>query len=70
MNEFKTTQELNSYILDRVNHETDIIMESEWFNKLIEPKLQTAVSPVLVFLPEEYSEAFVCNVISVQRLLL
>lgn len=39
MNEFKTTQELNSYILNRVNHETDIIMESEWFDELIEKKV-------------------------------
>ena len=48
MNEFKTTQELNSYILDRVNHETDIIMESEWFNELIEKKVNEILKKKLL----------------------
>ena len=39
-NEFNPTQELNSYILDRVNHETDIIMESEWFDALVEKNVK------------------------------
>ena len=39
---FKNLDELNSYILDRVNHETDIIMESEWFDEIIERKVKEA----------------------------
>ena len=40
---FKNLDELNSYILDRVNHETDIIMESEWFDEIIERKVKAAI---------------------------
>jgi len=40
---FKNLDELNSYILDRVNHETDIIMESEWFDEIIERKVKEAI---------------------------
>ena len=36
-------------------------------NKLIDPKLQTAVSPISVFSPCSYLEALVCKVISVHR---
>ena len=40
---FKNLDELNSYILDRVNHETDIIMGSEWFDELVERKVKEAI---------------------------
>ena len=33
-------EELNSYILDRVNHETDIIMESEWFEEKVKEAIE------------------------------
>jgi len=34
-----TYKQLNMYILNRVNHETDIILESDWFDELLEKKL-------------------------------
>lgn len=40
---FKNFDELNSYILDRVNHETDIIIESEWFDELVKRKVKAAI---------------------------
>ena len=54
---FKNTEELNQYILDRVNHETDIIMESEWFEDLLERKLKEILEKkvVLVSSTEENS---------------
>ena len=45
---FKNTEELNQYILDRVNHETDIIMESEWFEDLLERKLKEILKKKVV----------------------
>ena len=45
---FKNTEELNQYILDRVNHETDIIMESEWFEDLLEKKLKEILKKKVV----------------------
>ena len=33
-------EELNSYILDRVTHETDIIMESEWFDEKVKEAIK------------------------------
>ena len=40
---FKNLDELNSYILDRVNHETDIIMDSEWFDEIVKRKVKAAI---------------------------
>ena len=40
MNEFKTLKELDDYILKRINHETDIIMESEWFEEQVEKAIK------------------------------
>jgi len=37
--QIKTFKQLNTYILNRVNHETDIILESDWFDELLEKKL-------------------------------
>jgi len=37
--QIKTFKQLNNYILNRVNHETDIILESDWFDELLEKKL-------------------------------
>ena len=34
-----TYKQLNMYILNRVNYETDIILESDWFDELLEKKL-------------------------------
>ena len=43
---FKNLDELNSYILDRVNHETDIIMESDWFDEIIERKVEATIKRI------------------------
>ena len=53
---FKNLDELNSYILDRVNHETDIIMESDWFDEIIERKVKAAIEQIKF---EEKMESFV-----------
>ena len=34
-----TYKQLNMYISNRVNHETDIILKSDWFDELLEKKL-------------------------------
>jgi hypothetical protein len=39
--------ELNDYILDRCDHQTNIIMESDWFDELIEEKVNHAVNEQL-----------------------
>ena len=36
----------DSYILDRVNHETDIIMSSDWFDDLIEKKVRKILKEI------------------------
>jgi len=40
---FKNLDELNSYILDRVKHETDIIMDSEWFDEIVKRRVKAAI---------------------------
>ena len=36
--------ELNDYILDRCDHQTNIIVESDWFDELIEEKVNDIVN--------------------------
>ena len=36
----KLSKELIEAIQDRVNHETDIITDSEWFDALVEKKVE------------------------------
>ena len=39
-------EELNAYILDRVNHETDIIMESEWFDEKVKEAIKRIIKKI------------------------
>ena len=40
---FKNLDELNSYILDRVNDQIAITMDSEWFDEMVKRKVKAAI---------------------------
>ncbi len=40
---FKNLDELNSYILDRVNDQIAITMDSEWFDEIVKRKVKAAI---------------------------
>ena len=40
---FKNLDELNSYIIDRVNDQIAITMDSEWFDEIVKRKVKTAI---------------------------
>ena len=40
---FKNLDELNSYILDRVNDQIAITMDSEWFDEIVQRKVKAAI---------------------------
>jgi len=52
---FKNLDELNSYILDRVNHETDIIMDSEWFDEIVKRKVKATIKG-MTLIPVEVNQ--------------
>ena len=40
---FKNLDELNSYILDRVNDQIAITMDSEWFDEMVKRRVKAAI---------------------------
>ena len=48
--------ELNDYILDRCDHQTNIIMESDWFDELIEEKVNDILNRKLASMSALFKE--------------
>ena len=40
---FKNLDELNSYIIDRVNDQIAITMDSEWFDEMVKRRVKAAI---------------------------
>ena len=40
---FKNLDELNSYIIDRVNDQIAITMDSEWFDEIVKRKVKAGI---------------------------
>lgn len=40
---FKNLDELNSYIIDRVNDQIAITMDSEWFDEMVKKRVKAAI---------------------------